>query len=403
MKNALRVAAVLVSLVFWTSSLALAQTPAQIGNVYVGVCDAAGTQLNEADVYTADDQFVNAFHGPAQSACTTAMNFDTANHLRVISAPFGTQSWRLYEFDNLGTLLSNKGPYTSPTSVTHDNFGNIYLAQGTILKITPGGTTTSYTVAGGAQSISMATDQHTMFYSASNGDVKSYDLSSRTQGVDLAVGAMARTVRTLPDNSILLDSLGAIQRWIPACVGCAYKNVFTYQIAANADNFALDPDGVSFWTINTYFDARANQGKADVYRTNIQTGNAMGSFSLQPLSNGRYYSMGIGVNGDSSTSSVTFSPSSLTYPARALGMTSGGQRVTLTNTGAVAVTVSSVTITGDFAVKRNGCAKGILPGLSCPIVVTFTPTQVGTRTGTLTISDNTPTSPHIVTLSGVGK
>ena len=284
MKQAFTVAAVLVSLVSMTSIVVLAQAPAQVGNVYVGVCDAAGTQLNETDVYTADGQFVNAFHGPAQSTCTTAMNFDTTNHLRVISAPFGTQSWRLFEFDNLGTLLSNKGPFTSPVSVTHDNFGNVYLGQGTILKITPSGTTTTYTVAGGAQWITLATDQHTMFYSAANGDVKSYDLSSRTQGVDLAVGAMARAIRTLPDNSILLDSLGAIQRWIPACVGCAYKNVFSYQIPANADNFALDPDGVSFWTINTYFDARANQGKADIYRTNIKTGDPMGSFALQPLS-----------------------------------------------------------------------------------------------------------------------
>jgi hypothetical protein len=279
----------------------------------------------------------------------------------------------------------------------------VYLGQGTILKITPSGTTTTYTVAGGAQWITLATDQHTIFYSAANGDVKSYDLSTHTQGIDLALGVMARGIRTLPDNSILLDSLGAIQRWIPACVGCAYKNVFSYQIPANADNFALDPDGVSFWTINTYFDARANQGKADIYRTNIKTGDPMGSFALQPLSNGRYYSMGIGVNGDGSTSTVTFGPSSLTYPARLVGTTSWGKKVTLTNTGSVTIVLSSVTITGDFAIKHNGCAKGIQPGLSCAVVVTFTPTQVGTRTGTLKISDNTPTSPHIVTLSGIGK
>jgi hypothetical protein len=393
----------LATLVSLISLFASAQVPAEVGNVYVGICDSTGTMLNETDVYTADGQFVNQFHGPSQSACTTSLMFDTNNHLRTISAPFGTQSWRLFEFDNLGNLLSNKGPFTSPVSLAHDNQGNLYLGQGTILKIAPNGTTTTYTVAGGAQYLALAPDQHTMFYIAANGDVKSYDLSARTQGIDIAVDAMARTVRVLPDNSILLDSLGAVQRWIPACAGCSYKQVFAYQIPANADNFALDPDGVSFWSVNTYFDLRTMQGRGDVYRTNIKTGDPMGSFSLLPLDSNRYYSMSIGINGDGSTSTVTASPSSLTYPARLIGTTSTGKKVTLSNTGSVQVVLSNVTITGDFTVKRNGCAKGIAPGGSCTIAITFTPTQTGTRTGVLRVFDNAPSSPQTVTLSGVGK
>jgi len=385
------------------STFAAAQAPAQVGNVYVGICDGASTQFNETDVYTADGQFVNAFHGPSQNACTTGLMFDTSNHLRAISAQFGTQSWRVFEFDNLGDILSNKGPFTSPVSMAHDNQGNLYLAQGAIMKIAPNGTTTTYTVAGGAQWITLATDQHTIFYTAANGDVKSYNLTTRTQGIDIAVDAFARTVRTLPDNSILLDSLGAVQRWIPACDGCSYKQVFAYQVPANADSFALDPDGVSFWTINTYVDLHTMQGKADVYRTDIKSGDPLGSFSLLPLDNGRYYSMSIGVNGDSSISSATASPASLTYPARFVGTTSSGKRVTITNTGSVQIVVSSTNITGDFAIKHSNCVKGIQPGGSCAIVVTFTPTQKGTRNGTLKIFDNTMSSPQTATLSGVGK
>jgi len=385
------------------SSIVWGQAPAQIGNIYVGVCDGSGTQLNETDVYTSMGGFVNAFHGPAQAACTTGMTFDISNHLRVISAPLGNPSWSVNEFDAMGTLLSNKGPFPSPVSIAHDNQGNLYLGQGTILKIAPNGATTTYTVAGGAQWISLSTDQHTMFYTAANGDVKSYDLSTRTQGIDLAVGAMARTVRTLADNTILIDVLGAIQHWVPACVRCAYKQVFSYQIPANADSLALDPDGVSFWTINTYVDIQTHQGMADVYRTDIKTGDPLGGFSLQPLSSGRYYSMSIGVNGDGSTSVLGISPSSLTYPARLIGTVSGGKKIALTNTGGVQIVLNNVTITGDFTIKKNGCVKGISPGATCSISVTFTPTQKGTRTGILRIFDNAITSPQTVSLSGVGK
>jgi hypothetical protein len=41
-------------------------------------------------------------------------------------------------------------------------------------------------------------------------------------------------------------------------------------------------------------------------------------------------------------------------------------------------------------------------GASCAISVTFTPTTLGTRTGTLTITDSASTSPQTAALSGTG-
>jgi hypothetical protein len=67
------------------------------------------------------------------------------------------------------------------------------------------------------------------------------------------------------------------------------------------------------------------------------------------------------------------------------------------------VVVNKVTITGDFAIYKNGCTKGVLAGGSCNISLIFTPTQTGTRTGTLKIFDNASNSPQTVTLTGVGK
>ena len=377
---------------------------AALGDVYVGTCDGtqANTQLNETAIYTPAGTLRTTFHGPVQNACTTAMTFDSKGNLRVISAKFGTQSWQVLEFDNSGGLKSNLGPFTGPVSVTHDQQGNIYLGIGNIVKIAPNGATTTYPAAGSALWVSMAPDQHTIFYSAANGDVKSFDTATSTQGPDIAPGAMATTVRSLPDSSILVDSLGAIIHWVPGCNGCPYHDVFAYQIPANADGFALDPDGASFWTINTFYDTVNQLGKGTVYRTNIATGDAMGSFALQPLGSGRYYSKGIGVNGDGTGSTLTFAPSSLTFPARAIGTSGSAKKVTLTNTGAVQIVISKLTVTSDFAVKQNLCAKGINPGASCTISVVFAPTGVGTRTGSLKIFDNAPTSPQTVNLSGTG-
>lgn len=395
--------AMAIGLVCASSALVGAQT--QVGNVYVGTCDSVllNTQQNEVDIYTAAGQFVTAFHGPSQNSCLTGMAFDSADHLHIISARFGTQSWNVLEFDNFGTLLTNRGPFNSPISITHDQQGNIYLGQGNILKIDPAGNMATFAVAGGAQWIDMGPDQRTIFYSAANGDVKSYDVVSKTQGPDVAIDALARNVRSLPDGSILVDSLGAIRHWVPACVGCfPYRQATAYQVPANADSFALDPDGVSFWTINTYYDSRNQLGKADVYRTNIKTGDPLGGFSLQPLTNGRYYSMSIGVNGDGMSSTATVTPS-LIFPKVFVGTTSNAKKVVITNTGPVQIVVSNLTITGDFAIKKNGCVKGIPPGAYCNISVTFTPTHLGPRSGTLKIFDNALNSPQTVPLSGTGK
>ncbi len=378
---------------------------AHVGNLYVGICDGSlqNTQQDEVDVYSPTGQFVTAFHGPTQNACLTGMAFDGADHFHIISARFQTQSWNVLEFDNSGHLLSNRGPFNSPVSITHDTQGNIYLGQGTILKIDTAGNVSSFTVAGGAQWIDMAPDQRTIYYSASNGDVKTFDIVSRTQGPDIAVDALARNVRVLPDRSILTQTLGAIRHWVPPCAGCLpYRQGFAYQVPANADSFAFDPDGVSFWTINSFYDSRTQLGKGNVYRMNIKTGDLMASFSLQSLTNGRTYSASIGVNGDGMSSTATVTPS-LVFPKVFVGTTSNAKRVVITNTGPAQIVVGNLSITGDFAIKKNGCAKGIPPGGFCNIPINFTPTQLGPRSGTLKIFDNAIGSPRSVALSGTGK
>src|SRR5271167_2255514 len=99
--------------------------------------------------------------------------------------------------------------------------------------------------------------------------------------------------------------------------------------------------------------------------------------------------------------SVSLVPASVTFPSQPTGTASGTQPVTLTNTGNAALTIASITASGDFT-QTNNCGTSVAVGSSCTISVMFTPTGGGTRSGTLSISDNAPGSPQMVTLSGTG-
>ncbi len=96
----------------------------------------------------------------------------------------------------------------------------------------------------------------------------------------------------------------------------------------------------------------------------------------------------------------TLSPPSLTFAQQQVGTISAAQQVTLTNAGDVPLTeITAAVASGDFA-ATNACSSSLNPHSSCAITVTFVPTAVGTRTGTLTITDQVRT--QTVTLSGTG-
>lgn len=95
------------------------------------------------------------------------------------------------------------------------------------------------------------------------------------------------------------------------------------------------------------------------------------------------------------------SPAGLTFAAQTIGAASTAQTVTLSNSGDTALTITSIAISGDYS-QTNHCGPSLAPATSCTVTVTFTPTMGGTRTGTLTITDNATGSPHSITLTGTG-
>jgi hypothetical protein len=107
--------------------------------------------------------------------------------------------------------------------------------------------------------------------------------------------------------------------------------------------------------------------------------------------------------GAAAVAKITVTPASLSFPSTAVGATSAAKNVTVKNTG-TASTSLSFGITGDFAIAPNGtCGSSLAAGANCTVSVTFTPTQTGTRTGSLTVTDQAANSPQSVSLTGTGQ
>ena len=102
---------------------------------------------------------------------------------------------------------------------------------------------------------------------------------------------------------------------------------------------------------------------------------------------------------------VTLSSSALAFDAVNLGTTSGVRILTLTNTGAAPLQLSAITISApEFARAIGTCTPTIALAVftSCSMGISFTPTIVGTRSATLTLSHNGSPGSSAISLSGIG-
>jgi hypothetical protein len=99
---------------------------------------------------------------------------------------------------------------------------------------------------------------------------------------------------------------------------------------------------------------------------------------------------------------ASLSPTSLTFGNQLVNTASQSPQITLTNTGSATLNISSITVTGDFS-QTNNCGSTLAAGSNCAILVTFKPTAMGTRNGTLTINDDPLAGgQQTVPLSGTG-
>jgi hypothetical protein len=107
----------------------------------------------------------------------------------------------------------------------------------------------------------------------------------------------------------------------------------------------------------------------------------------------------VSLSGLGAVSTVSLTPASLKFPIQQLKTTSSPQPATLSNTGTVAVNISSISASAPFS-ETNNCPSSLPAGAHCTIQVRFSPVKKGLATGTLSVRDSAEGSPQTVALSG---
>jgi hypothetical protein len=226
-----------------------------------------------------------------------------------------------------------------------------------------------------------------------NATPKTQTASLSGQGTQAAANL---SPRSLSFGTVVYGVTGAAKTVTLTNTGTAMLSITSLAITgANSADFAQTNTcgtsvgvGASCW-INVTFTARA---LGSMSASVTVTDNAPGSPQTVSLS-------GTG------TTSVLFSPKTITFAAIKAGTKSSVKTVTVNNLGKT-LAMYSVAISGanasDFA-ETNTCGTVLGAAASCTISVTFSPTAVGTRTAIIKINDADPSSPQQVTLSGTGE
>lgn len=103
------------------------------------------------------------------------------------------------------------------------------------------------------------------------------------------------------------------------------------------------------------------------------------------------------------SAALSMSSSTLAFNSVNVGQTSAAQTVTLSNTGGLAVSISSVTLsdTTNYAMTST-CGSSLALSATCTLSVTFKPQSAASLPATITIASNATASPQTISLTGTG-
>src|SRR5439155_11033492 len=182
----------------------------------------------------------------------------------------------------------------------------------------------------------------------------------------------------------------------------------------DASGFPYIVNGLGGEDIATFGKTKLPSGVRSVVRYNSDFGAMLVNASTSGITYQCYsagghridtYSQAKNCSGTGGSPTASLSPTSLTFPSQTVGTTGTAQAVTLSNSGSAALSITSIAITGtnsgDFG-QTNNCGSSLAAGSSCAINVTFTPAATGTRSATLTVTDNASNSPQTASLTGSG-
>jgi hypothetical protein len=100
---------------------------------------------------------------------------------------------------------------------------------------------------------------------------------------------------------------------------------------------------------------------------------------------------------------VVVGPSPLIFPPQKIGTPSANLAIGIDNNGTTSVQIKSITLVGtEYTLSQNNCPSSLPRNFGCGFQITFKPTGIGLRTGTVTVVASDISQPHIVQLQGMG-
>ena len=361
--------------------------------------DAAGSAYVTG--YTASTNFPTA--NPFQGTCGSCSGFEGTAFVAKISSVVSLSPTSLA----FGT--QNVGTTSAPQAVTVTNIGTAHF---TISAVAVGGTNaddfalsadtcTGATVTpDGTCNVSVTfTPSATGSLTASLIFTENISDSPQTMGLT-GTGTTPVAGVSSPTLVFSSQSLGTTSGSQPITLNNTGSGALTIISIATTTNFGQTNNcagsvaASGSCTINVTFSPTA-------------TGPLTGTLTITDNNNGVAGSTQTVSLSGTGTGPVVSLSAPLTFSGQLVRTTSSSQTITLTNTGNSSLILSAVAVAFPFAIAASGttCSAStpLAAAATCTVAVTFTPTVAGTASGSLSFSDNAPSSPQTVSLSGTGQ
>jgi hypothetical protein len=224
------------------------------------------------------------------------------------------------------------------------------------------------------------------------------DATATLLPASLSFGSIAVGSTSAAQSSILTDTSLTIELAISSiALTGSNPGDFTITPASTCPNSGTIP-ALGSCLVTITFSPTATGSRSATLTVNDNTSAGSQTVSLTGTGTG------------TSLATATLLPATLGFGSIAVGSTSAAQSSTLTDTSTtVALNISSITLTGanpgDFKItSASTCPNpGTIPALgTCLVTITFSPTASGSRSATLTVSDNTSAGSQTVSLTGTG-
>ena len=246
-----------------------------------------------------------------------------------------------------------------------------------VTKVAPGGSTLVFsTLFGGSQ-----TDQATAMALDSAGNIyitgftqssnfPRLDSFQNVLGISGAGTCGSTNLVNVPINTLCADAF--VAKFAPSGIP-VYSSFLGGSNTDSGQGIAVDSSGAAYVVGETY--SSNFPATAGAYQWLYEGSNTFSNAFLTKIS-------------PQDAPSVALSPQQINFGNQPLQSPSNPVTVTLTNEGSAALSITSITSSGDFQ-QTNTCGTSVAGGGgTCTIQIIFTPTSVGLQTDQITITDN---------------